>query len=153
MTLQKFVHSDKIKISPSCSCFSTIVLFKHLVFNKMPEEKARWELYQDAAYCFEQILEAAPYKTKAVLPLPISPSKTSKVCWALLEKKDKLISNILLWIPVHQYTCVCWQAKTYIHHLCVDIGCCLENLPRAIEMDGTRRERERERKSQGNPYC
>ena len=38
-------------------------------FDKMLEEKSRWELHKDAAHCFEQILEAAPYKTAAVQPL------------------------------------------------------------------------------------
>ena len=31
--------------------------------------KARWELLKDAAFCFEQILEAAPHKTAAVQSL------------------------------------------------------------------------------------
>ena len=50
-------------------------------------KKARWKLHKDAACCFEQILEAAPYKTAAVQPftshLTNDPSKTSKM---LLEK-------------------------------------------------------------------
>ena len=37
--------------------------------NEMRGEKARWELHKDAACCFEQILEAAPYKTAVVQPL------------------------------------------------------------------------------------
>ena len=28
----------------------------------------------------------------------------------------------------HRHTGVCWPAKTYIHQLCVDIGCHLEDL-------------------------
>ena len=35
----------------------------------MPGEKARWELHNDAASCFEQILKAAPHKTAAVWSL------------------------------------------------------------------------------------
>ena len=35
----------------------------------MPGEKVWWELHNDAAYCFEQILEAASYKTAALQPL------------------------------------------------------------------------------------
>ena len=42
--------------------------------------------------CFEQILEAAAYQTAAVKPLTSHltshPSKMSKTCWALLEKKE-----------------------------------------------------------------
>ena len=29
-------------------------------------EKTKWELYKNAACCFEKILEAAPHKTPAV---------------------------------------------------------------------------------------
>ena len=32
----------------------------------MPGEKTRWELYKNAACCFEQFLEAAPYKASFV---------------------------------------------------------------------------------------
>ena len=33
---------------------------------KCLEKKARWELHKDAAYCCEQISEAASYKTAVV---------------------------------------------------------------------------------------
>ena len=59
-------------------------LLKYLDFNKMSGEKARLEQHKDAAYCFEQILEATPYKTAAVWPLPSylinHPSKMKKAC-------------------------------------------------------------------------
>ena len=35
----------------------------------MFQENAEWELYKDAACCFEQILEVAPYKTSVRQPL------------------------------------------------------------------------------------
>ena len=38
----------------------------HLDFDRTPWENIRWELHKDAACCFEQILEAAPYKTGTV---------------------------------------------------------------------------------------
>ena len=48
----------------------------------MPEEKVRWGLHKDVACCFEQLHEAASYKTAAVKPLTSDltnhPSKTSK---------------------------------------------------------------------------
>ena len=53
-----------------------------LGFNKRSEEKARWGLYKDAVYCFEQILEAAPYKIVSVWLLTFHlishPSQRSK---------------------------------------------------------------------------
>ena len=85
--------------------------------------------------CLKQFLEVALYKTAVVRP-PTShctnhQGKTSKICWALLEK-DKLISDILLWIPKHGYTSVGQPAKIYIHEICADTGCCLEDLPRVM---------------------
>ena len=52
----------------------------------MIERKATWELYRNAACCFEQILEATPHKTAAVRPLTSHlanhPSKMKKTYWA-----------------------------------------------------------------------
>ena len=49
-----------------------------------------WELYKGAVYGFEQILEAAPYKTAAIRSLTSHLTnhscKTKKTCWALLKK-------------------------------------------------------------------
>ena len=45
---------------------STIVSLHHLDSNKTPGEKAKRELHNDSASCFEQILEAAPNKTATV---------------------------------------------------------------------------------------
>ena len=46
-----------------------------------------------------------------------------------LRSTDKFISNVLLqWTPIHGHTGVGWPAKTYIHQLCVDTGCRLEDL-------------------------
>ena len=91
---------------------------------------------------FKQILEAAPHKTAAVPPI----SKTIQVkrtrheghCW---RSKDKIISVVFLWTSWH------WSTRTYLHQLCADIGCSLEDLPGA--MDNRDREREREREREG----
>ena len=56
----------------------------------MSGEKARWELLKNAACCFEQILEAASYKTAAVWPLTFyltnHPRKTNMTYWIQLAK-------------------------------------------------------------------
>ena len=57
------------------------------------------------------------------------PSKTKKKCW---RSKDKPISNNLLWTPTYGHTSVDQPAKTYIHKLCADIGCSLEDLSGAV---------------------
>ena len=55
-------------ILSSCSRVSTTVSL-HLDYNETQGEKARWELHNDAACCFQQILEAAPCKTAIGRPL------------------------------------------------------------------------------------
>ena len=45
-------------------------------------------------------------------------------CW---RSKDKLISDILLRMPSDRRTNVSWPAETYIHQLCVNTGCGLED--------------------------
>ena len=58
------------------------------------------------------------------------------------ENKDKLISNVRL--------CIGWLAKICIYNLCVDTGCSLKDLLKAVNHgDGwlySKREKERERK-------
>ena len=57
-------------------------------------------------------------------------------------------TDIFLWTPIHRSTSVSWPAKTYIHWLCADIGCCLADLLRAMpDRDGWWE------KNQGNSCC
>ena len=58
------------------------------------------------------------------------------------RSKDKLISDILLWTSTCRHASVGWAAKTYIHQLCADIRCCLEDWPIVMEDE---RERERDK--------
>ena len=54
---------------------------------------------------------------------------SNNTCWALLENsKDKIISKILLWTSTHVRTSVGQPTKTYIHELCANTGCHLEDL-------------------------
>ena len=53
---------NKIGVLPSSIHVSTIVKLHHWGFSEEIWEKARWEPYKDAAYCFVQILEAAFHK-------------------------------------------------------------------------------------------
>ena len=61
-------------------------------------------------------------------------------------RKDKLLSDVILWTPAHGPACAGRQTRTYLYRLCVDTGCSLRELPWAME-------REREWESQGNPCC
>ena len=47
-------------------------------------------------------------------------------CW---RSKSKLISDILLWTPLHGLAKVGRPARTDVQQLCVNTGCSLEDLP------------------------
>ena len=78
-------------IYPSCSCVCIIVRLHQLNFIEVLGEKATGEQYKDSACYFEQIQVAVLHKTATVQPLTSyitnHPSKTSKTCWAMLEKQ------------------------------------------------------------------
>ena len=91
------------------------------------------ELHKDSTYCFEQILKAVPYKTAAVQPLTSHlTNHWCKMSRELLEKQRQ--TNILLWTQIHGHINMGWPAKTYIHQLCADTRCHLDNLPREMAM-------------------
>ena len=102
-------------------------------------EKAKWELHKDtASCCFEQILEAVPYKTAVVGHLPpieVSQASHAGHCW---RSKDELISNILQWTPIN------WPPNKNLHSLAVWT---LEDLPRE------KADRDRGQREQKNSYC
>ena len=61
-------------------------------------------------------------------------------CWSC---KDELISDVLLWTPAYGQTKAGRPARTYIQHLCEDMGCNPEDLPKAMNDREKRRERVR----------
>ena len=62
-------------------------------------------------------------------------------CW---RSRDKLIRDVLLWIPTHGRAKAGRPARTYIQQLCEDTGCCPEDLPRAMNDREEWRERVRD---------
>ena len=66
------------------------------------------------------------------------------------RSRDELISDILLWTPLHGRAKAGWPAITYIQQLCADTGCSLEDLPGAIDDCEGRRERVRETHAGGS---
>ena len=50
-------------------------------------------------------------------------------CW---RSKDELISDVHLWAPSHGRPRVGWQGRTYLQHLCTDIGCSMDDLSGAM---------------------
>ena len=57
------------------------------------------------------------------------------------RSRDRVISGILQWTPSHWLAKTRRPARTYIQHLCADIGCSLENLPEAMDVREEWRER------------
>ena len=53
-------------------------------------------------------------------------------CKTCSRSKNELITYVLRWTSTLGHTSVGWPAKTYIHQLCVDSRCRLEDLPRAM---------------------
>ena len=117
----------------------------HMDVNQTYGEKAWLQLQKNAASIIEQFLEAAPHKASAVLP----PSKTIKVrrntharhYW---RRGDRLISDIVLWTPLHGRAKAGRPAWTYIHQLCADTGYSLKNLPGVMDNRDGWREKARE---------
>ena len=51
-------------------------------------------------------------------------------CW---RRRDKLISDVLLWTPLHGQAKGGWPARTYIPQLYADTGCNFENQPEMMD--------------------
>ena len=49
------------------------------------------------------------------------------------RSRDELISDILLWAPLHGRAKAERQARTNMQQLCADTGCSLEDLPGAMD--------------------
>ena len=77
--------------------------------------------------CFKKVFKATTHKGVAVQPpnsyIPNKPSMTNKICCVLVEIKDKIPSDVLLWTHSLGRISVCRPAKTYTHQFCVDAGC------------------------------
>ena len=127
--------SDKIKkgFFLSCSRVSTFVWISHLDLNNgAVGGKSRLDLHRNAECCIKQIMLPALYKTTVVRPLishlTYHPSKTNKTCRELLNKQwwtRKKCSSVDSNIWTHR----CWPtSKTYIHHICTDTDCSLDDL-------------------------
>ena len=62
----------------------------------------------------------------------------------IARSRDKLIRDVLLWTPTHGCAKAGRPVRTYIQQLCEDLGCCPEDLPRAMNDREEWRERVRD---------
>ena len=49
------------------------------------------------------------------------------------KSKDKLISKVLLWTPLHGWASIGRPARTYLQQFCIDTECSLEDLQGAMD--------------------
>ena len=76
-----------------------------------------------------------------MLTIQVRQTRHAGHCW---RSRDELIRDVLLWIPTHGRAKAGRPARTYIQQLCEDIGCCPEDLPRAMNDREEWRERVRD---------
>ena len=67
-------------------------------------------------------------------------------CW---RSRDELISDVLLWTPLHGQAKAERPARTYLQQLCEDTGCSPEDLPEAMNDRERWRERVRDIRADG----
>ena len=67
-------------------------------------------------------------------------------CW---RSRHELISDVLLWTPLHGRAKAGWPARTYIQLLCADTGCSPDDLPEAMDNREGWPERVREIRTDG----
>ena len=117
----------------SCGCVHTTIWMHHMYTNKTQKKLDR-NYTRMLCAIFHKPWKQHPTKQQLyghLLPI----SQTIQVrhaghCW---RNKDKLISDIISWTPVHGCTSVGQPARTYLYQLCMDTGCNPEDLPEAVD--------------------
>ena len=108
--------SDKIKWGFFKNMVVLVLLYGYTTWTLMRDlEKKSYLVTIYECYCFEQILEAAPYKTATVWLLTIQISQTyfhNKTCWILLVKWR---INICSQMDSYTWTHQCWPTSKDLH--------------------------------------
>ena len=84
-------------------------------------KKSRWQ--HPTKY---QLYGHQPPITKII---KIRRTRHARHCW---RSRDELISDVLLWTPLHGRAKAGRPAWSYIQQLCADTGCSLEDMPEAM---------------------
>ena len=109
-----------------CVCFSSRFVRVHVV-HPWRQHPTRHQLYGHL-----------PPITKTI---QVRWTRHAGHCW---RSRDELISDVLFWTPTHGHAKAGRPARTYIQQLCEDTGCCLEDLPEAMNDREEWRERVRD---------
>ena len=86
----------------------------------------------------QQLYAHLPLVTKTIR---VRRTRHARHCW---RSRDDLISDVLLWTPLHVQAKAGRPARTYIQQLCADTGCSPEDLPEAMDDREGWRERVRD---------
>ena len=137
-----------MRFLPSCGCINTTVWMYHMDIIKTHGHKTRWELYKNAICCFEQILETTLHKIATGWPLTSHlknhPSKTNRICGALLEEQIWTHKQCSSMDP-YTWMCQYWPTSKNLHQLCMDTRCSLKDLLGVMD------DKDRQKESLGNP--
>ena len=130
--------TDKMKRSFFQAVVVSILLYgcTTLTLTKRLEKKLDGNYTRTLRAILNKSWRQHPTKQQLYGHLP-SITKTIKIrrtryaghCW---RSKDELISDILIWTPLHGRAKAGRPARTYIPQLCEDTGCSPEDLPEAM---------------------
>ena len=112
--------SDKIKLDFFQAVAVSILPYGCTLctLTKHMEKKAWWEILKNAIYCLEQSWKQHPMKQHLYghfspfsLTIQVRRIRLSEYCW---RRKDRLMSDVLLWTTKHGRASIGQRARTYI---------------------------------------
>ena len=131
--------TDKIKRSFFQAAVVSILLYGYTTWTltKRMEKKLDSNYTRMLQAILNKIWRQHPTKQQLYSHLPpitktiqVRRTRHAGYCW---RSRDELISDVLLWTPLHGQAKAERPARTYIHQLCADTGCSSEDLPEAMD--------------------
>ena len=122
MIIWKSDLSDQIKWEFFQVVAVLVLLYSYTTWTRMKHLTKK--LHANYTKILHTVLKQDPTKYHLygyLPPVQVRHAKHTGHCW---RSKDELMSDILLWTSTHGHTNVGWLAKTYIHLLFADTGCC-----------------------------
>ena len=104
--------------------------------------RTKHELRMNTMCCFKQTLETTPNKTAVIQSPPVHRKKNAGRCGEVETDSYAMLSYQFL---TSGHAIVTGPAKSYIRQLCVDTGCSLEDLPKAIDVGDVWQKKERDK--------